>query len=95
MTDQKETGKGKTKEEEFSLNGSELIDKIKALIHEGNIRRIVLKTEEGKTLIEIPLTLGLVGAALVPVLAAVGAIAALVAKLRLVVEKEEETEKEE
>ena len=96
MTDQKETGKGKKREEEFSLNGSELIDKIKELIHEGNIRRIVLKTEEGKTLIEIPLTLGLVGAALVPVLAAVGAIAALVAKLKVVVEKEEETgEKEE
>jgi hypothetical protein len=76
--------------EEFKLNGSELIEKIKELIHQGNIRRIVLKTDEGKTLIEIPLTLGVVGAALMPILAAVGAIAALVAKLTLVVEKDDD-----
>jgi hypothetical protein len=81
--------------EEFSLSGSEVIDKIKDLIHEGNIRRIILKTEEDKTLIEIPLTLGLVGAALMPPLAAVGAIAAMVAKLTLVVEKDEEKEEKE
>jgi len=74
--------------EEFKVNGSELIDKVKELIHEGNIRRIILKNEEGKTILEIPLTLGLVGAALAPILAAVGAIAALVAKLTLVVEKD-------
>jgi hypothetical protein len=80
---------GYTKEE-FKLTGSEVIEKIKELIHQGNIRRIVLKTDEGKTIIEIPLTLGLVGAALLPVMAAVGAIAALVAKLTLVVEKDED-----
>jgi hypothetical protein len=73
--------------EEFKINGSEVVDKIKELIHEGNIRRIILKNEEGKTLIEIPLTLGLVGAALMPIWAAVGAIAALVAKMTIVVEK--------
>lgn len=76
-----------TRKEEFKLDGSDIINKIKELIHEGNIRRIILKNEEGNTLIEIPLTLGVVGAALVPVLAAVGAIAALVAKLTIVVEK--------
>ena len=64
-----------------------MLDKIKELIHEGNIRRIILKNDEGKILIEIPLTLGLVGAAFMPVLAAVGAIAALVAKMTIVVEK--------
>ena len=88
MTDQKK--EKSSQEEEFRLTGSQIIDKIKELIHEGNIRRIILKNEEGKTLIEIPLTLGVVGAALVPVLAAVGAIAALVAKLTIVVEKIEE-----
>ncbi|MCP4217066.1 MAG: DUF4342 domain-containing protein [bacterium] len=73
--------------EEFKIDGGQLVDKIKDLIHQGNIRRIILKNEEGKVLIEIPLTLGLVGAALLPVLAAVGAIAALVAKFTIVVEK--------
>jgi len=76
--------------EEFRVNGSEVIEKIKELIHQGNIRRLTLKNDEGKTLIEIPLTLGLVGAALAPVLAAVGAIAALVAKLTIVVEKDDD-----
>ncbi len=84
---------GKKRREEFTLNGGELVDKIKELIHQGNIRRIILKNEEGKTLVEFPLTLGVVGAALAPVLAAIGALAALVAKMTLVVEKEEETDK--
>jgi len=79
-----------SRKEEFKLDGSDIINKIKELIHAGNIRRIILKNEEGNTLIEIPLTLGVVGAALVPVLAAVGAIAALVAKLTIVVEKVED-----
>lgn len=78
-----------TRQEEFKLNGAEIIKKIQELIHQGNIRRIIIKNEEGKTLIEIPLILGLVGAALAPVLAAVGAIGALVAKLTIVVEKTE------
>jgi Flp pilus assembly pilin Flp len=77
----------KNSSEEFRLDGSEIISKIHELIHQGNIRRIIIKNEEGKTLIEIPLILGLVGAALAPVLAAVGAIGALVAKLTIVVEK--------
>ena len=79
----------RTRTEEFKLEGGKVLDKIKELIHQGNIRRITLKNEEGKTLIEIPLTLGLVGAALLPVFAAVGALAAVVTRMTLVVEKTE------
>lgn len=75
------------REEVFRLSGSEVLDKIKELIHAGNIRRIILQNEDGKTLIEIPLTLGLVGAALLPVLAAVGAIAALATRCIIRVDK--------
>jgi hypothetical protein len=89
MTDEKkdETKTGKTRTEEFKIAGNEIIEKIKELIHEGNIRRIILKNEEGKVFMEIPLTVGVVGAALAPILAAIGAIAALVSKLTIVVEK--------
>ncbi|MCX6565642.1 MAG: DUF4342 domain-containing protein [Candidatus Aminicenantes bacterium] len=76
-----------TRTEEFKVSGGEILNKIKELLHEGNIRRIILKDEQGKTFLEIPLTVGIVGAALVPVVAAVGAIAALVSKLTIVVEK--------
>lgn len=80
--------------EEFSINGDALVAKVKELIHQGNIRRIILKNEEGGTLIEIPLTVGVVGgvisAALFPVLAAVGVIGAMVAHLTIVIEKREE-----
>lgn len=79
----------KTRTEEFKLDGGKVLDKIKELLHEGNIRRIILKNEEGKTLIEIPLTVGLVGVALLPVFAAVGAIAAIVTRATIVVEKAE------
>ena len=76
-----------TRTEEFKVSGGEILNKIKELLHEGNIRRIILKDEKGKTFLEIPLTVGIVGAALIPVVAAVGAIAALVSKLTIVVEK--------
>lgn len=76
--------------EEFKLSGGEVLDKVKQLIHEGNIRRITLKNEEGKTYMEIPLTVGLVGAALLPVFAAVGAIAAIATRMVIVVEKVED-----
>lgn len=79
----------KTRTEEFRLSGGEVLDKVKALLHEGNIRRLVLKNEEGRVLLEIPLTVGLVGVALLPILAAVGAVAAVVARLMLLVEKVE------
>jgi hypothetical protein len=87
MSAEKGTQSGERRSEEFRVNGSEVIQKINELIHEGNIRRIILKNEEGKTLIEIPLTLGLVGAAFMPVLAAVGALAALVVRMTIVIEK--------
>lgn len=73
--------------EEFKVNGDELLAKVKKLIKAGNARRIILKNQNGKTLIEIPLTVGAVGAIIAPSLAAVGAIAALVAKCTIIVEK--------
>jgi hypothetical protein len=76
--------------EEFKINGDELLAKVKEIIHQGNIRRIIIKNEEGKTLIEIPLTIGAIGAVLLPVLAAVGTIAALVTKCTIIVEKDKE-----
>jgi len=78
---------GQPRTEEFKVTGGEILDKIKEIIHEGNIRRIILKDESGKVFMEIPLTVGIIGAALVPVLAAIGAVAALVSKLTIVVEK--------
>ena len=66
--------------EHYELNGEEVLAKIKELVHEGNVRRIIITSDEGKRLIEIPLTVGVVGALLVPVWAAIGAIAALVTK---------------
>ena len=76
--------------EEFKVSGDELLAKVKALIQEGNIRRIIIKEESGKTLVELPLTVGIVGALIVPVLAAVGAIAALVTKCTIIVERRED-----
>ncbi len=76
--------------EELEISGEGLVAKCKELVHEGNIRRITIKNEEGKTLIEIPLMLGVVGAVLLPVWAAIGAMAALVADCTIVVERIEE-----
>jgi hypothetical protein len=80
----------KVRIEEFELSGDEVVAKVKELVHEGNIRRITIKNEEGDTLIEIPLTLGVIGAVLLPVWAAIGAIAALVTDCTIVVEKVDE-----
>ena len=80
----------RTHTEEFHVNGEQLLAKIKELIHAGNIRRIIIKNKEGRTVMEIPLTIGVVGAVLVPTLAAVGAIAALVSEATVVVEKIED-----
>ena len=76
--------------EEFTVSGDQLVAKVKEIVHGGNIRRITVKNAEGETLIEIPLTLGVVGAIVLPVWAALGAIAALVARLKIVVEKLED-----
>jgi hypothetical protein len=76
--------------EEIHISGDMLVSKIKELVREGNIRRVVIKNEEDRTLVEFPVTVGVVGAVLVPQLAALGAVAALVARCTLVVEKVEE-----
>ncbi len=80
----------KTRTEEFQVNGEELLEKVKELMHAGNIRRIIIRNQEGRTLIDIPLTFGVVGALLAPQLAAIGAIAALLGSGSIVVEKVEE-----
>jgi hypothetical protein len=75
--------------EEFHVDGEELLAKIKNLVKEGNIRRIIIKNKEGKIVFEIPLTFGVVGALIAPQLAAIGAIAALLTEATVVVEKTE------
>jgi hypothetical protein len=73
--------------QEFKLSGDSVLSKIKELVHEGNVHRVTIKNDDGHTLIEIPLTIGVVGALLLPVWAAIGAIAALAASLTIVVER--------
>jgi hypothetical protein len=73
--------------EEFRVSGEAVLTKVKELVREGNVRRITIKNEEGRTLIEIPLTIGVIGTVLLPVWAAIGAIAALAANLTLAVER--------
>ena len=75
--------------EEIQVLGRDLVEKVKTLIHEGNVRRIIIKDEQGHTFVEIPVTVAAVGAILAPVLAAVGAISALVGKFTIVVERNE------
>jgi len=79
----------KFKTEEFRVEGEKLITKVKELLHEGNIRRIIIKDKEGKTVMEIPMTLGVVGVLIAPQLAAIGAIAALITEATIVIEKSE------
>ena len=74
--------------QEFSLNGDEVVHKVRELINEGNIRRLTIKNEEGRTMLEVPLTIGVIGAALMPVFAAIGALAALATRCTIVVERE-------
>jgi len=82
MTDEK------VRTEEFRVNGDKLVSKIKEVVHEGNIRRVIIKNDDGKVLIDIPLTFGVVGALVAPQLAAIGALAALVTQCTIVVEKD-------
>ncbi len=74
--------------EEFRVSGEQLLAKLKELLHEGKVRRVVIKDKDGKVLIEFPLSIGVVGFVLAPTLAAVGAIAALVSEATIIVEKE-------
>jgi DNA-binding Lrp family transcriptional regulator len=75
--------------EEFKVSGKELVERIKTLVNEGNIRRITIKNKEGKHIMELPLTFSVVGAVLAPMLAAVGAAAALLTECTIVVERED------
>lgn len=86
-----EENKEKTTQEEFKVSGEDLIKKVNDIIAKGNARRIIIKNKDGKSLIELPLTLGVVGAVLLPALAAVGAIAALVTECTIVVVKQAES----
>ncbi|HEV2691140.1 MAG TPA: DUF4342 domain-containing protein, partial [Bryobacteraceae bacterium] len=79
--------------EEIKVKGRDLVDKIKSLVHEGNVRRIILKDEQGHTYLEIPLSIAAVGVLAAPLIAGLGAIAALVANFTLVVERAEEGKK--
>lgn len=87
-TPEEETQQGGGRER-YKVAGEKLLSKVKELLQEGNIRRIIIKNDEDKTLIEIPLTIGVVGAAIFPVWAAVGAIAALVTDCSIEVERTE------
>jgi len=75
--------------EEFSVSADNLVSKVKELIREGNITRIIVKDEEGKTLLEIPATVGVIGVIVAPWLAALGAIAALATRCTIAVERRE------
>jgi hypothetical protein len=75
--------------EEIHVLGRDLVDKVRELIHEGTVQRIVVKDEHGNTFVEIPVTVAAVGAILAPLLAAIGAISALVAKFKIVVVRSE------
>ena len=83
----------KVRVEEFTLSGGELIEKVKELVKAGNVRKLIIKTSSGKTIIEVPLTLGVVGGAaltaIAPALIAIGAIAGFLTRCTLVIEKVE------
>jgi hypothetical protein len=74
--------------EEYKIEGKDLLSRVKEIVHEGNVRRIIIKNEAGHSLLEIPLSIGVVGVVLLPVWVAIGAIAALTAHYTLVVEKD-------
>jgi len=80
---------GRTFVEEFEVASDELVKKTKEILHEGNVTKLIVEDEEGKTLLEIPVTVGLVGVILAPWLAALGAIAAIATKCKIKVEKRE------
>lgn len=81
--------------ESFSIHGENLLKKVKELIEEGNVRKITITDKSGKELASFPLTVGVVGALVMPVLAAIGAIAALITECTITVEREEQPAKEE
>ena len=80
----------KTVKEEYSVSSEDLVKKIKELIHEGNVTRIIVKSEKGETLLDMPATVGIIGTIIAPWAAALGVIAALVTRCRIIVERKEE-----
>ena len=76
-------------QQEFTVSGNNLVDRVRELLHEGNVTRVIVKDEVGKTLLEIPATVGVVGVVVAPWLAALGVIAALVTNCKIVVERRE------
>jgi hypothetical protein len=83
------TSEPRTRRDAYKVRGEKIVSKVKELLHEGNVRHVVIKNDEGKTLIEFPVTVGVAGALLVPVWAAVGALAALVTDCSIEVDREE------
>lgn len=79
----------KVTREEFTVSGSNVVDRVKELLHEGNVTRIIVKDEKGSTLLEIPATVGVIGTVIAPWLAALGVIAALATNCKIVVERRE------
>jgi exosome complex RNA-binding protein Csl4 len=79
----------KVTREEFSVSASNLVDRVRELLHEGNVTRIIVKDEKGKPLLEIPATIGVIGTVLAPWLTALGVIAALATNCKIVVERRE------
>jgi len=79
----------KVVKEEFTVSADNLIERVKQLLHEGNVTRVIVKDEKGKVMLEIPATVGVIGAVLAPWLAALGVIAALVTNCKIVVERRE------
>ncbi len=87
---QKKQTKNKKKEEkyeEYKVKGKELVEKVKEIIKEGNVRRIIIKNKKGKSLMEIPITVAVVGTVFAPIFAALGAMAALISECSIIVEK--------
>lgn len=82
------------RQEQFRVNGEEVTAKVKELLHEGNVRRIVIQDKDGKTVMEVPMTIGVVGAIFAPVLAAVGAAAALLTECTILVVREDDKKDE-
>lgn len=78
----------KVTREEFSVSTDDLVEKVKQLVHEGNVTRIMVKGEKGETLVDLPVTVGVVGILLAPLLAAIGVIAAIATRCTIVVERE-------
>ncbi len=76
--------------DEFQIKGEEVLTKVRELVHEGNVRRIIIQNADGKTVLEVPLTVGVVGALLLPTAAAIGAVAALVTDCTIKVIREEQ-----